>query len=129
MQCNAIWLIVLAGYIEKLCWTYKLVGLRNMLLEWNSFLCRRITTAAKWAIEGFYLLMLSVSERTAHLEMQIWSLHWVLFNRNCDFYKNKWFFLYLCEKVPFGILLMQVHMNSVFVQLEWDIWVWLFQSC
>ena len=28
--------IVLVGYLGQLCWTFKQIGLTNMLSEWNS---------------------------------------------------------------------------------------------
>ena len=38
--------IVLAGYLDSLCWTHKQIGLMNLLLEQNSFICRGLTLSS-----------------------------------------------------------------------------------
>ena len=35
--------VVLVGYLGSLCWTYEQIGLMNVLLEWNSLVCRGLT--------------------------------------------------------------------------------------
>ena len=35
---------MLVGYLGQLCWTYKQIRLTNALLEWNSCVCRGLTT-------------------------------------------------------------------------------------
>ena len=35
--------IELVGVLSSLCWTYEQIGLTNVLLEQNSFLCRGLT--------------------------------------------------------------------------------------
>ena len=36
---------MLVGYLGSLCWTYEQIGLMNVLLEWNSSVCRGLTVS------------------------------------------------------------------------------------
>ena len=45
LQHSTIQLIVSVGYLGYLCQVYEQIGLINVLLEWNLFLCRGLTTS------------------------------------------------------------------------------------
>ena len=47
---------VLVGYLGQLCWAYEQIGFRNVLSEWNSFVCRGLTVFPHFLFKAKVLL-------------------------------------------------------------------------